>query len=130
MTFTPEQIAAIEQIVDAKLAAMRVRSPSSSLKRWHTTPEIRQLITDNLPQLIAWVGDDEFDIAVLRHFLSRKTTMRDGDLEIPNPDHQNITRWDAQVLSAINPAVWPECPIIPSDKRRHYRLNPATQLSL
>ena len=130
MTFTPEQIATIERIVDARLAAMRVLKTSSPLKRWHTIPEIRQLITDNLSQLIAWVGEDEFDIAVLRHFLSRKTTMRDGDLEIPNPDHQNITRWDAQVLNAINLASWPECPIAPSDKRRHYRLNPTTQLSL
>lgn len=130
MTFTPEQIAAIEQIVDSRIAAMRVRKTPSPLKRWHTTPEIRQLITDNLNSLIEWFGDDEFDIAVLRHFLSRKTTMRDGDLEIPNPDHQNMTRWDAQVLNAINPACWPECPIIQSPKRRHYRLNPTTQLSL
>lgn len=130
MGFTPEQIALIEQIVDSRLAALNARRNTSTLKRWHTIPEIRQLITDNHKSMIEWFGDDEFDIAVLRHFLSRKTTMRDGDLEIPNPDHQNMTRWDAQVLAAINPAYWPECPIVPSSKRRHYRLRSTVQLSL
>lgn len=130
MTFTPDQIAAIEQIVDSRIAALRVRKTSSPIKRYHTTPEIRQLITEHIDSLTEWFGDDEFDIAVLRHFLSRKTSMREGDLEIPNPDHQNMTRWDAQVLAAINPALWPECPIVPSAKRRLYRLNPTTQLSL
>ena len=131
MTFTPEQIAIIEQIVDAKLAASRRSTrPTAVQKRWHTIPEIRQLILQQLPSLIEWFGNDEFDIAVLRHFLARKTTMRDGDLEIPNADHQNMTRWDAQVLAAVNPSMWPQCPIVPTSKRRHYRLNQPQQLSL
>lgn len=128
MTFTPEQIAAIEQIVDSRIATLGVRKKLSPQKRYHTVPEIRELIHGNLASLIEWFGDDEFDIAVLRHFLSRMTVMREGDLEIPNPDHQNMTRWDAQVLNAINS--WPDCPIVPSSKRRHYRLNPPIQLSL
>jgi hypothetical protein len=131
VTLTTEQIAIIEQIVDAKLAA-RLQSTRSTAapKRWHTTPEIRQLILQELPSLIEWFGNDEFDIAVLRHFLARKTTMRDGDLEIPNSDHQNVTRWDSQVLTAINTSMWPECPIVPTNKRRHYRIYQPQQLSL
>ena len=130
MNITPEVIAVIEQIDDARLSALGLQKAAPALRRYHTIPEIRLLITENMPSLIGWFGDDDFDIAVLRHFLSRKTTLRDGDLEIPNPDHQNMTRWDAQVLNAINPTNWPECPIVQSSKRRHYRLNPATQLSL
>lgn len=128
MTFTPEQIEAIEQIVDRRIEALGRKKPPLSPKRYHTVPEIRGLINYHFESLVEWFGDDEFDIAVLRHFLSRKTQLREGDLEIPNPHNQNVTRWDAQVLAAINLATWPESPIVPSLKRRLYRLNRNAQI--
>ena len=123
MSFTPEQITLIEQIVDARLARRRQASPIRQ-KRFHTTPEIRHLILQHFTEMAQWFGPEEFDIAVLRHFLARKTEMREGDLEIHDASHSSTTRWDDQVLNAISPSAWPECPIIPGSKRRHYRIDP------
>jgi hypothetical protein len=124
MTFTAEQIALIEQIVDCRLAIQRKHPSTTKQKRFHTTPEIRTLIVQHLPEMCQWFGSEEFDIAVLRHFLARKTTMREGDLKVHDASHSSNTRWDDQVLNAISPSAWPGCPIVPGSKRRLYRIAP------
>ena len=121
--FSSEQIAIIEGIVDAKLASIGLLTQTTAdLKPYHTIVEIRKLIIEQLPNLIEWFGSNEFDIAVLRHFLARKITMREGDLELLT---KNMTRWDQQVLNALDPTGWQECecPIVSTGKRRQYRIN-------
>jgi hypothetical protein len=116
--FTPDQIALIEQIVDKRIALRKTRGPQ---RPYHTIPEIRELIVMHLPSLQAEIGNDEFDIAVLRHCLARKITLRDADLEYVGTEGNKSRRWEQQTLSALNLQAWPECPIIPGSRRRSYR---------
>ena len=123
MSFTHEQIQAIEQIVDSRIAALhRVKKPTTD-KAYHTVPEIRDLIRLNRAELYDWFGADDFDISALRHFLGKKTFLRPGDLEPPG-DGNSVSRWDSQVLSAINCHNWPDCPVIPAGRKRFYRMKP------
>ena len=122
MTFTPEQIAAIEAVIDARLVTLGISllpPVSRPVKNYHTVDEIRALIRLHLDEIVGWFRYEEFDIATFRYFLARKTTMRPGDLEITNPRHQSTTRWDAQVLAAISQV---HSPIVSTGKRRQYRI--------
>lgn len=121
MTFTPEQIAIIEQIVDRRILMNKTKQRAQTRKPYHTAHEIRQLIVDHLPALKEELGDGEFDIAVLRHCISKKTTLLDADLEILGTGDSRQPRWEIQTLNALNPTAWPDSPIIPGSRRRSYR---------
>jgi hypothetical protein len=116
--FSREQILAIENIIDQRLG-LAVEGPGVTTVDYHTIPEIRQLIQDNLPSLVSFLGPDDFDIAVLRHVLSRKTTLRDGDFEIT--DNNSITRWEKQVLGAVSNDNWTNAPIVRGSRHRTYK---------
>lgn len=128
MSFTPEQIAAIENIVDRRIMMHRDKQQVHTLMPYHTVPEIRRLIANNEAKLREEFGHSEFDIAVLRHKLAKLTVLREGDLELvggggDRAPHQQ--RWESQVLNALKKTrEWPECPIEPGVRRRSYRFIP------
>lgn len=95
-----------------------ISKPDKAPCQYHTTREIRDLIREALPDLIDWFGDSEFAISTLRDFLSRRITFRPGDKEIVS----KVPRWESQVSNAIDIKHWPECPIVPSRRRRQYRI--------
>lgn len=119
--FTPEQIALIEQIVDQRISEHKVKDIAQSQKPYHTAQDFRRLIMDNLASLRDELGDGEFDIAVLRHCLSRKTTLLEADLEMLGSEASRQPRWEIQVLNALSQTSWPESPIVPGSRRRSYR---------
>lgn len=128
MSFTPEQIAAIEDIVDRRIMMQKDKQQAHILMSYHTVPEIRKLIAINEAKLREEFGHSEFDIAVLRHKLAKLTVLREGDLELvggagDRAPHQQ--RWESQVLNALKKSrEWPECPIEPGARRRSYRFIP------
>jgi hypothetical protein len=113
MDFTPEQIAIIEKIVDSKLIAMRVKKltnkPKPKPKPYHSIPQIRDLISKNIDDLKAELGEREFDINVFRFVLQKYTILTEEDLKIVS---NGQVRWDVQVGNALIPHRWTEvCPI-------------------
>lgn len=126
--FTPEQVAFIERIVDARLLANQ-KPISGTSKNYHSAVEIKMLIMNNIAEIRDWFGEREFDIASFRDFLARKTTLRHGDLE-PLSSEKNGIRWNTQVTNALKLEHWPDCPVVPGSKRRAYRLIQEQQLSL
>jgi hypothetical protein len=128
--FTQEQIFFLEKLIDQRIQTALGKKqepiqhplPIAAPKQYHTLIEIRTLITDYLQEIVEYFGQGEFDIAILRHFLARKTAMKRGDLEMVSDRQKGVTRWDSQVLAAINQD-WPTTPIITTKKRRIYRLS-------
>ena len=117
--FTREQIAAIESIIDERLG-LEIERPVVAKVDYHTIPEIRQLIQDNLSYLVPLLGPNDFDIAVLRHFLARKTELREGDYEVTGSE--SMTRWEKQVLKAVSNDYWMNAPIVRT-KYRTYKVS-------
>lgn len=118
--FTGEQIAAIENIIDQRLG-LAPEGPIVTKVNYHTIPEIRQLIQDNLSSLVPFLGPEDFDIAVLRHILARKTTLKDGDLEVTGND--SITRWERQVQGAVGNDSRIDAPIVRGSRHRSYKVS-------
>jgi hypothetical protein len=121
MTFTPDQILLIEQIVDRRILMHKTKQRAQTRKPYHTVADVRQLITDNQATLKQRLGFREFDIAVLRYELAKLTTLLDADLELIGSADSLQERWDHQVLNALKASDWPQCPIEPGSKRRSYR---------
>lgn len=110
MTFTPEQIALIEQIVDQRLQAQK-QSRQRTTKDYHTADDVRDLIIEHLSEFREFVGDGEFPVNVLRFFLRRKAPLRPKDTEMLGDGHKGqMERFAQQVGNAIQPAVWPQSP--------------------
>jgi hypothetical protein len=111
VTPTPELVALIEQIVDARLALMLSRKTATHPKSYHTTPEIRHLVLKHLPELRDQVKDREFPVSFLRFFLASKVIMRSKDTE-PHAEtgKSTTTRFDHQVGHAVQPATWKDSP--------------------
>ena len=108
MTFTPDQIAIIEQIVDQRLQAQK-QSRQRVSKDYHTTDDIRDLIIEHLSEFREFVGDGEFPVNILRFFLRRKAALRPKDTEMMSDGQE---RFFQQVGNAIQPAVWPQGPFV------------------
>jgi hypothetical protein len=119
--FTADQILLIEQIVDRRILMHKTKQRAQTHKPYHTVADVRQLIIDNEATLRQQLGIREFDIAVLRHELSKLTTLLDADRELIGSADSLQERWDHQVLNALKASDWPECPIEPGSKRRSYR---------
>ena len=117
--FTPEQVAFIERIVDARIASTKPKKAQPS-KSYHSVPEIRLLIANNMQELRDWFGAREFDITSLRDFLARKVSLREDDDKPVGKG--GITRWEHQVSNAIDLINWQDCPIVSCARRGKYRL--------
>lgn len=131
MTFTPEQIKAIEKIVDCRILMHNPKHQAQATKPYHTVQDIRELIINNEAQLRIQFGDREFDIVLFRYELAKLTTLCEGDLELLTKSNSRSTqdRWARQVLNAIAIRDWPDCPIKPGSKRRSYRFIPQANFS-
>ena len=136
VTFTPDQIALIEQIAqrvyDNRSSVAKLPSKPTAeakAKDYHTIPQIRALVLQHLAEFSEYVGQEPFDIAIPRHWFSLKTQMMPGDLIVTNGKHQSVTRWEQQFLSAISSNTWPESPFLSVGQRRMYCLFTPTQLS-
>lgn len=121
MTFTPEQIAIIERIVDQRIQA---QSNRRRIKDYHTTDDIRDLIIEHLPEFREFIGNSEFPVNVLRFFLKNKATLRAKDTEILYDKGKAQTdRFSQQVGNAIQPAAWKDSPF-EQVRQGSYRLLP------
>ena len=123
--FTPGQIAFIESIVDRRIAQHNRQPQGQQLAidakpRYHSIPEIRQLIVENKATLRESLGS-EFYLPVLVHELSKLTTLCEGDLEVVRSGKSTYTRWSSQVSTAISLLHWPQCPIVSTGVRAVYR---------
>lgn len=108
--FTPDEIKAIEALIDKKIAAFKTVQP---VKLYYSVPEIRALILQTLPELMDMVGTQEFPLSFIRWFLRNRTTCLPDDDVIFRSDGRNTTqtRFDSQVSGALNTNAWPNCPI-------------------
>lgn len=124
MTFTADQIAIIEQIVDRRIQA---QSKRRYFKDYHTTCDIRDLIIEHLSEFQEFIGDSEFPVNVLRFFIKRKATLRAKDLEVVCEAGKSQTdRFSMQVGNAIQPAAWKDSPF-EQVRPGSYRLRPDWQ---
>ena len=118
MTFTPEQIAFIDQMITERLKTKTDRFAHSRL--FHSIPEIRILITQNIDRLKQEIGDKEFDLSVLRFVLKKFVSIREADDEWL--EGSGSTRFDRQIANALRSDGWPDgCPIQSTGKPRWYR---------
>lgn len=119
MTFTTEQIAFIDQMITERLRQKNQYSAKS--KQFHTVPEIRLLIAQNIDKLKNEFGDSEFDIAILRYMLRKMALLREQDLEIVD---KSTIRFDMQVTNAVRSSGWPPggCPIQSTGRLGKYRI--------
>lgn len=115
------------RLIDERIAlalSRRKTKPAKPAKEspFHTVQEIRRLILENLHELRKELGEDtEFDIVVLRHFLTKMTVLRPLDLEQIGGKNN---RWEDQVLNAVGQ--WPgDNPPIINTRRRHYKFSPS-----
>lgn len=122
MTLTSEDCALIEQIarkaVNEALQRKRARSTSSHTK----AHEIREFILDNLDELQREFGTNEpFDIAVLRHWITKRITLKPRDMEEISG---GAPRLHSQIHNALTVNGWPggNAPIQAASKRGHYIL--------
>jgi hypothetical protein len=131
MTFTPEQIEFIEQIIDRRMIARLSARHSRSIQRkeYHTTREIRHLVLKHLPELRDQVKDREFPVSFLRFFLASKVIMRSKDTE-PHAEtgKSTTTRFDHQVGHAVQPATWKDSPFERA-RNGYYRIRPVLVVS-
>ena len=102
--FTAGQITFLEQLIDQRIAQSK-RPTVNTKKPYHTVPEIRQLIMDNLVALKLRFRNREIRIEVFRFVLSEYTELRPGDEELNGDSSYARPRWDAQVANAITQ--WP-----------------------
>lgn len=134
MTFTPEQIAIIEKIVDQRISLANPAGKTKSIRDFHSAFEIRNLIRKHIGALKVAITAKEFDIVILRHELAKLTTLRSGDTEyIRSGSKGGIqTRWDSQVSNAVQrPDDWHGAAlIVPSGSRRKYMFTETGQMGL
>lgn len=101
---TQEDIEFIQLLIDERIAASNNSKPKArKLKDYHTVYDIRDLIRQHLAEFRQWVGQETFQIALLRHFLANHTTMRPLDQEqMTTGSHGGaISKFDQQVANAI-----------------------------
>lgn len=103
--FTEEQITFLEQLIDQRIAQSK-RPLVNTDKPYHTVPELRKLIMDNLQALKARFRNREFKIEVFRFILAEYTKLRPGDEELNGDEKHGRPRWDQQVGNAVT-APWP-----------------------
>jgi len=102
--FTPEQLTFLENLIDGRIARSK-RPFVNTNKPYHSIPEIRKLIMDNLQSLKTRFGDQEFKIEVFRFVLSEYTELRPGDEEPIGEDRHSRSRWRQQAGEAVS--AWP-----------------------
>lgn len=118
MTFTSDQLALIEQMITDRLNAKFNRSAHS--QPFHSIPEIRLLIAQNIDKLKQEIGDKEFDLSVLRFVLKKFVSIREADDQWL--EGSGSTRFDRQLANALRSDGWPDgCPIQSTGKPRWYR---------
>lgn len=121
---TQEDIQYIQLMIDERIESSKVRPHSGRAEKdYHTTYDIRDLIMDHLAEFKQWIGAESFQLALLRHFLAQRTTLRPRDLEIINNGRSNtshIRRFDQQVANAVQE--WRHGPFQKTDKPGHYVL--------
>jgi hypothetical protein len=120
MLFTEEQINFIDNMITSRLRKGVSKSDVAKTADYHNLAEIRLLIVANLASLKKDIGDEEFDLNVLRFMLKKYTTMRPADTEYVSS--AGCSRFDNQVANAVRSG-WTEipCPIKPSGKIRKYQ---------
>jgi hypothetical protein len=118
MDFLPDQIRSIEQIAERVYRKIHGSNSQKPEHYYHTIPEIRGVIQDNLLELSLQLGQDEFSVDVLRHFVKKLLPLRSGDKELIC----NQPRIDNQILNAISRNSWPASPFVPTGRISHYRL--------
>lgn len=114
-----------------KQSATDFKSSKTKTKNYHTVPEIRQAIIDNVDTLRSYLGDEEFHINVLRHALKKTLDLKEGDLESVRSGNGVATRIDDQIKNAISH--WPSrCQVPPvivkGTKKEWYKFNDASWL--
>ena len=121
--FTPEQIAFIDNIITKRLLESKAKAKPNIQRSYHSVPEIRFLISDNIERLKSDIGFKEFDLSVLRFFLKKYAVLRSRDEEYL--ENAGCTRFDNQVSNAVRPEGWPDlhCPITSAGAMRKYQFN-------
>jgi hypothetical protein len=119
MDFQPDQIRSIEQIAERVYRKLCDDRLFRHEKNYHTAPDIRAIIQDHLLDLALDLGQDEFSVEVLRHYVKKYITLRSGDKELIG----NLPRIDVQILNAISRNNWPTSPFAPTGRMSHYRID-------
>jgi hypothetical protein len=120
---TNDDIRLIESLIDKRIQAST--KPATAQRDYHTTPEIRKLITDNLEHLCEELGEESFELGTIRYLLSKLTVLRPGDHELIGCTDHAQPRWEQQVGQVIASPHWAtgQNPFERVKGRRgHYRL--------
>ena len=88
---------------------------------YHSSDQIRDLISTNITQIREYFGRREISFATICDHLQLYTVMRAGD----NQNIQTGMRWRQQVSNAISSKIWKECPIVSTGIRGRYIVKPA-----
>jgi hypothetical protein len=86
-SFTPEDIQFFEQLVDRRLEAL-LGAPAQTTptpppgRNYHSIPEIRNIIQENIAEFREWAQSEVFHMEVLYNFILKKVTLRACDSEL------------------------------------------------
>jgi hypothetical protein len=112
---------AIEHAKSQEQLTEELAEPAIAKPAYHSSPEIRKLITDNIKAIREYFGEREVTFATICDHLQQYTTLKEGDRQT----QQAGTRWSQQVSNALNSRYWKECPIVSSGVRGRYVIKPA-----
>lgn len=125
MTLDSADIQFITALVKEQIRLHLDNKPKSKQRDYWSTNDVRQLIENRLSELRDRLGDEEWNIHVIRSVLKQYMKLGPSDLEKQNGDKQ--PRWEIQVNNALSGSsdVWRNNPFVRGDRRGTWRLKPA-----
>jgi hypothetical protein len=88
----------IESIVEEKINQRK--RPCRIPKDYHTMPEVKSLIHNNIDAISDYFGSEWFELPAFQHFLRKMTCIRPGDDKVLG-NGKGATKWKSQVCNVI-----------------------------
>lgn len=125
-SLSPEDLALIGQMINQAInertAPFNTLTSQTQAKDYHTIPEVRNIITELLPEFRKWVASESFELAVIRHFVMVRVDFRSGNYDLQSTGGRgngHCTRLESQINSAIQ--TWHGGPFSKGERKGYYQ---------